>query len=88
MKNIQWKNKLHTPSITASHVLTDLKRYEPGRTGYATYKDVDVLLQITKKESNTLFHAVVIGFDPPTATLSDLQVADEVEVGIQHFIPD
>jgi len=84
MKNIPWQNKLGN----SSHVLTNLERYKPGCTGHATYQGVDVLLKITKKENNTLFHAVVIGFDPPTATLTDLQVTDEVLVGIQHFLPD
>jgi hypothetical protein len=84
MKNIPWQNKLGN----SSHIVTNLQRYKPGCTGHATYKDVTVHLQIIKKITDILFHAVVIGFSPPTATLPDLQVTDEVEVGIQHFLPD
>jgi hypothetical protein len=70
------------------HVAIQPLQLQPGCTGRAIYKNVTVYLQIRKNENNILFHAVVTGFDPQTAKLPDLQVTDEVLVGIQHFIPD
>lgn len=61
---------------------------QPGRIGHAFCDDITVHLQITEMESDTLFHAVVTGFSPPTAKLPDLEVTDKVVVCVQHFIPD
>lgn len=84
MKKPDWKENFPPHS----HIATFGPPIRPGRTGRAIYENVTVHLQITKKETDTLFHAVVIGFEPPTATKPDLQVTDEVLVGIQHFLPD
>jgi hypothetical protein len=84
MKKPNWKRNfpLHY------NILTHKPRLKIGDTGRATYKDITVHLEITAIVNDTLFHAVVNGFEPPTATLPDLQVTDKVEVGIQHFLPD
>lgn len=84
MKQIQWQNKLGL----ASHILINSDEYRPGRTGRGTYGNVDVLLQITGIENDTTLQAIVIGFDPLTTKLSDLQFNDKVLIGIKEFLPD
>lgn len=91
MKRPSWTNPYASaalPSLKpATTLVGSLEQLQPGHIGRGFIGDVTVYLEIRKNEDNRLFRAVVIGFEPPTAKIPDLEVTDEVEIDILHFLP-
>jgi len=88
MKRPNWKDlypSLEAPQISIYSL--EAKALQPNHIGRGFIGDVTVYLEILKNHENRLFEAVVIGFEPPTAKLPDLQTTDEVEIGIRNFLP-
>ncbi len=84
MKKIEWKKNFRDHF----HSVIQETQFEPGATGFAVYKDINVYLEITEKQNDSTYYAVVIRFDPSSPKLSDLNIGDNVEVGVQHFNPN
>jgi len=88
MKRPNWKDLY--PSLPVPKLSTfslDGEALKPNHVGRGFIGDVTVYLEILKNHEDRLFEAVVIGFDPPTAKLPDLQTTDEVEISIRNFLP-
>jgi hypothetical protein len=86
MKRPKW-NKIYPTTKPQGINIGPLEQLQPEKVGRGFIGDVTVYLEIRKNQNNNLFQAVVIGFDPPTTKLPDLQVTDEVEIDILHFLP-
>jgi hypothetical protein len=87
MKRPNWNEGYPIPIQQINIQSLEPGTLQPGRVGRGFLGDVTVYLEILKNHENRLFEAKVIDFDPPTAKVADLQITDEVEIDILHFLP-
>jgi hypothetical protein len=91
MKKPNWTDPYASTSLPSlkptSLIHGSLEQLQVGHIGRGFLGNVTVYLEIRENQDNRLFEAVVIGFDPPTAKIPDLQVTDKVEIDILHLLP-